>query len=462
MTSSRLIARYAIEHADHFEVITRYADTTETLHLPKKAPILSSLAAEHPAAIWFERKMQDDFGLRLEGAWDTRPLVQQEYFPSNTHPLLASFDATQSLTPIAAHPYPYETVDGDGVFEVPVGPIHAGIIEPGHFQFSQAGERILHLEVRHFYKHRGIEKMLEGTNPLHAWPIVERISGTESLAYQIAWRDILLQATRTELPESLRCYHALLLEMERIVHHLTDLGFIPNDAGFGTALAIASRLAEDARRQLKRLTGHRFGFGAVRQDIPAAYDPQQLLAWVKQLEQELQTFSDWILDVPSLWDRFDTTGILSHDDARTYDAVGVVARASGLPLDRRDTPWYRELGWECITETGGDVAARFHVRLREMAQSLTLVRHLAEQVVPIDTEKWGTIKDGRYEAFVESPLGELYLTADLKEGKVKRFFVRDPSFVNWQVLHRMMPGNIIADFPLINKSCDLSYAGNDL
>ncbi len=461
MTSSRLIARYTIEHADHFEVITRYADTAETLHLPKEAPILPSLAAEHPAAIWFERKMQDDFSLRLEGTWDTRPLVQQEHFPHNTHPLLTSFDATQSLTPISAHPYPYETVDGDGVFEVPVGPIHAGIIEPGHFQFFQAGERILHLEVRHFYKHRGIEKMLEGTDPLHAWPIVERISGTESLAYQIAWRDILLQATRTELPESLRRYHALLLEMERIVHHLTDLGFIPNDAGFGAALAIASRLAEDARRQLKTLTGHRFGFGAVRQDIPAAYDPQQLLAWVKQLEQELQTFSDWILDVPSLWDRFDTTGILSRDDALTYDAIGVVARASGLPLDRRDTPWYRELGWECITETSGDVAARFLVRLREVAQSLTLIRHLAEDAAPVNT-RLGTIEDGRYEAFAESPLGELYLTADLKGGRIKRFFVRDPSFVNWQVLHRMMPGNIIADFPLINKSCDLSYAGNDL
>ena len=462
MTPSRLIARYAIEHTDHFEVITRFADTTETLRLPKTAPTLPSLAAEHPAAIWFERKMQDDFGLRPEGTWDTRPLVQQERFPHDTHPLLASFDGTQSLSPIADHPYPYETLDGDGVFEVPVGPIHAGIIEPGHFQFSQAGERILHLEVRHFYKHRGIEKMLEGTDPLHAWPIVERISGTESLAYQLAWRDILSKATHAELPESLRRYHALLLEMERIIHHLTDLGFIPNAAGFGAALAIASRLAEDARRQLKMLTGHRFGFGAVRRTVPTDYDPQPILEWVDKLTQELETFSGWILDVPSLWDRFDTTGILSRDDARTYDTVGVVARASGQTVDRRDTPWYRELGWEYITETGGDVAARFHVRLREVSQSLSLIRQLAESIVPIEAEAWGTIEDGRYEAFVESPLGELYLSADLKNGMIERFFARDPSFVNWQVLHRMMPGNIIADFPLINKSCDLSYAGNDL
>ena len=187
----RFIARYAKDRGKIFEITTVYDTKLEQEQVDKEKPIIQTLSHEHPAALWFERKMQDDFGIIVEDAFDKRPLVHQEQFPKNIHPMCKNFDAKE-LTYSKFQPYNYEVINGDGVFQVSVGPIHAGIIEPGHFHFSQAGEKILHLEVRHFYKHRAIEKMLEGRTLQEAKSIIERISGNESIAYQICWRDILL------------------------------------------------------------------------------------------------------------------------------------------------------------------------------------------------------------------------------------------------------------------------------
>jgi Ni,Fe-hydrogenase III large subunit len=402
--------------------------------------------------------MHDDFGIIIEDAFDNRPLVHQERFPKGIHPMQKSFHGT-SLPFDDYKAYKYEVIGGDGVFEVSVGPIHAGIIEPGHFHFSQAGEEMLHQEVRHFYKYRAIEKMLEGKTLLEAKPIIERISGNESIAYQIAWRDIVLQATQSTLPETNRKYHALLLELERTIHHLTDLGFIPNDAGFSAALAFASKLSEEARRELKRVTGHRFGFAAI--DFEAhTFDVEAMTEYLDILQEAMTFFESWIIDIPSLWDRFDTTGMLKMGKAIKYDTVGIVARASGLALDRRDEPFYREHGFEIQIQKSADVAARFKMRLEEVKNALVMMRNF--RVEACEAVKLGKVEDGEYCSFVESSIGELFMSIEMTEGVIGRFFVRDPSFVNWQALHLMMPGNIIADFPLINKSCDLSYAGNDL
>jgi len=454
----RLIARYAVELENEYEVITVWDGQTDRLCVPKNDPRLKTLSRTHPAAIWFERKMHDDFGIIIDDAFDNRPLVHQERFPRGVHPMQKAFTQT-TLEPSEYLPYKYETIGGDGVFEVAVGPIHAGIIEPGHFQFSQAGEDILHQEVRHFYKYRAIEKMLEGKTLLQAKAIIERISGNESIAYQTAWRDIVLEATATDLPEANRKYHALLLELERIIHHLTDLGFIPNDAGFGAALAFCSKLAEEARAQMQCLSKHRFGFGAVNFE-QTQIDAEGLRIYLEGLEKEIRFFEEWIMDIPSLWDRFDTTGILARSKALKYDTVGVVARASGVAIDRRDNDFYYAHGFELQTHKSGDVAARFKQRLAEVKNSIVMMRALLTE----ETEHVAinAVRDGEYNAYAESSLGELFMSIILKEGVIERFFVRDPSFMNWQALHLMMPGNIIADFPLINKSCDLSYAGNDL
>ena len=454
----RFIARYAKDKGRVFEIVTIYDTKTKTEQVHKEKPIIATLSHEHPAALWFERKMQDDFGIIVEDAYDARPLVHQEQFDTNLHPMCKDFNEKE-LQLSKFKPYDYEVIKGDGVFQVSVGPIHAGIIEPGHFHFSQAGEKMLHLEVRHFYKYRAIEKMLEGKTLQEAKPIIERISGNESIAYQICLRDIMLQSSGQELPSALQKRHAFLLEFERVIHHLTDLGFIPNDAGFGAALAFGSRLAEDARRKLKEITGHRFGFGAV--DFENKFiDTASLHEWLDNLQESVEYFEDWITDIPSLWDRLDTTGILALKKAVKYDSVGVVARASGLAVDRRVNPFYLEHGFELASELSGDVAARFKVRIAELKNSLILMHNFLEEEA--SSFALNTLQDGEFMSFAESSIGELFMAVEIKKGVIERFFARDPSFMNWQAVHLMMRSDIIADFPLINKSCDLSYAGNDL
>lgn len=454
----RLIARYAKDKGDFFEVVTVYDTKIEREEVSKEVPTIKTLSHEHPAALWFERKMQDDFGIVAQDAFDKRSLIHQEHFPKNHYPMRKDFHK-HTLNKEPFQPYNYEVIHGDGVFQVGVGPIHAGIIEPGHFHFSQAGEKILHLEVRHFYKYRAIEKMVEGKTIQEAKPIIERISGNESIAYQICLRDILLQASKQPLPEALQKRHALLLELERVIHHLTDLGFIPNDAGFGAALGFASKLAEDARRKMQELTNHRFGFGAI--DFKnRSIDRTSFLQWLQSMTESIEFFEDWIIDIPSLWDRLDTTGVLPLKKALKYDSVGVVTRGSGLAVDRRLNEFYLQHGFTLATEVSGDVAARFKVRISEVKNSFAMMQNFLE-----DDEsrlEVGCVNDGEYMSFSESSIGELFMTIELKDGVIERFFARDASFMNWQVLHAMMQHDIIADFPLINKSCDLSYAGNDL
>jgi len=454
----RFIARYAKDKGRVFEIVTVYDTKVEHEQVYKENPIIKTLTHKHPAALWFERKMQDDFGIIIEDAFDKRSLVHHEQFAKNLHPMCKDFQEKE-LNFSKFRDYDYEVINGEGIFQVSVGPIHAGIIEPGHFHFSQAGEKMLHLEVRHFYKYRGIEKMLEGKTLQEAKPIIERISGNESIAYQICWRDIFLQATEQTLPQALQKRHAFLLELERLIHHLTDLGFIPNDAGFGAALSFASKLAEDARRKMKEITGHRFGFGAI--DFQNKFvDTVSMFEWLDEMQKSIKYFEDWIIDIPSLMDRFDTTGVLSLKKAVKYDSVGVVARASALATDRRLNNFYLKHGFALANEASGDVAARFKVRIAEVKNSLDMMINFLEEddttFIPQD------VKDSEYISFCESSIGELFMAIDIKDGIIERFFARDASFMNWQVLHVMMRNDIIADFPLINKSCDLSYAGNDL
>ncbi len=454
----RLIARYVKDRGEAFELITVYDKEIQTERLDKENPSYTTLSYKHPSALWFERKIEDDFGAIAQDAFDRRPLVHQERFPIGIHPMRKDF-VKKELDFSTFKPYDYEVIDGDGVFQVSVGPIHAGIIEPGHFHFSQAGEKMLHQEVRHFYTYRAIEKMLEGKTLQEAKPIIERISGNESIAYQLCWRDIMLQASHEELDSALQKRHAFLLELERVIHHLTDLGFIPNDAGFAAALAFGSKLAEDARRKMKELTGHRFGFGAISLEN-VSIDVTSLHTWLDTLDERIAYFENWILDIPSIWDRLDTTGKFSKKKAVKYGTVGVVARASGVPIDRRDNAFYHEHAYVMALQQSGDVAARFKVRIDEVKNSLSMMHKFLQED---ETKQTLTEShDGEYMSYCESSIGELFMAIDLRDGRIERFYSRDPSFVNWQALHVMMLNDIIADFPLINKSCDLSYAGNDL
>ena len=452
----RFIARFAIDLGDYFEIQDVFEGKIIKHKIDKKNPEIKTITKDYPAAIWMERKIKDEFGIKFSDAFDTRPAVKHERFDKNIYPLRKDF-TSKSFEFSEFSPYKYEEIGGESVYVVPVGPIHAGIIEPGHFQFSQAGERILHLEVRHFYKYRGIEKMCENKNPLEIKKIVERISGNESIAYQIALFEILAKASEIEIPKSLKQKYFTLLEIERIIHHLTDVGFIANDAGFSPALAYASKLTEEARRIFAKISGHRFGFGAVNEETKIDYE--ELIKFMDYLQKEIIYFRDWTFDIPSLWDRFDTTGILTIDNAVKYSVVGVGARASGLEIDTRNE-WHKNFGFEIQTEESGDVGARFKVRIKEILNSIEMIKNFKTN--KNETLKFSDFKNGEYTSFVESSIGELFMFMKIKDGLVDRFYVRDPSHINWQAFHTTIYKDIIADFPLINKSFDLSYAGNDL
>ena len=451
----RLIARFAKENKNNFEIIDVFDKEVKKHFLDKNNPKIKTLTKKYPAAIWMERKIRDEFGIEFEESFDNRPAIKHERFPKDIYPLRKDFK-DKKIEFNKFTPYKYEEISGDSVFIVPVGPIHAGIIEPGHFHFSQAGEEILHLEVRHFYKYRAIEKMMENKNPLEITKIISRISGNESIAYQKAYFNILSKASGFEISENLNKTHAILLEIERIIHHLTDLGFIPNDAGFAAALAYMGKLAEEARRIFKKVTNHRFGFDAIFNN---EFDFSSLNNFLDYLKNEIKFFENWIEDIPSVWDRFDTTGRLTKEKAIKYGVVGVGARASGIKIDTRDNDFYKKYGFEIQLGEKGEVADRFRVRIKEIYNSIEIIKNMLD----VKKEEFEfSVKDGEYMSFVESSIGELFMYLNIVDGKTDRFYVRDPSHINWQAFHTTIYKDIIADFPLINKSFDLSYAGNDL
>ncbi len=451
----RLIARFAKENKNNFEIIDVFDKEVKKHFLDKNNPKIKTLTKKYPAAIWMERKIRDEFGIEFEESFDNRPAIKHERFPKDIYPLRKDFK-DKKIEFSKFTPYKYEEISGDSVFTVPVGPIHAGIIEPGHFHFSQAGEEILHLEVRHFYKYRAIEKMMENKNPLEITKIISRISGNESIAYQKAYFNILSKASGFEISENLNKTHAILLEIERIIHHLTDLGFIPNDAGFAAALAYMGKLAEEARRIFKKVTNHRFGFDAIFNN---EFDFSSLNNFLDYLKNEIKFFENWIEDIPSVWDRFDTTGRLTKEKAIKYGVVGVGARASGIKIDTRDNDFYKKYGFEIQLGEKGEVADRFRVRIKEIYNSIEIIKNMLD----VKKEEFEfSVKDGEYMSFVESSIGELFMYLNIVDGKTDRFYVRDPSHINWQAFHTTIYKDIIADFPLINKSFDLSYAGNDL
>jgi len=452
----RLIARFTKDKNEYFEVIDVFDKEIKKHTIDKNKSVLETLTTKYPAAIWMERVIRDEFGIEFEGSFDKRPAIKHERFPKDIFPLRKDFK-NKEIEFAPFEPYKYEEISGEGVFVVPVGPVHAGIIEPGHFQFSQAGEEILHLEVRHFYKHRGIEKMAEGKNPLEFTKIISRISANESVAYQIAFFEILAKASGIEISENLKRNQAILLEMERIIHHLTDLGFIPNDAGFSAALSFMSKLTEDARRVFQKITGHRFGFDAIFNN---SFDFSELNEFLDNLKKELEFFENWIIDIPSLWDRFDTTGALSRQKAIKYGVVGVGARASGVEIDVRNNDFYKKYGYKMQLGIKGEVSDRFKLRIKEVFNSIEIIKNMMNNKQ--EDFEFKEFKDGEYMSFVETSIGEVFMYVEIKDSLIERFYVRDPSFINWQAFHTTIYKDIIADFPLINKSFDLSYAGNDL
>jgi Ni,Fe-hydrogenase III large subunit len=368
--------------------------------------------------------------------------------------------------------YPFIAVAGDGVHEIPVGPVHAGTIEPGHFRFSVIGERVLRLEERLGYKHKGVEKRFEQMDLAQGAKLAGRISCDSTVAYAWAYAMAVESACGAEPPLRAAWLRALLLERERVANHLGDLGFLGNDAGLAFGLAQFSRLKEDVLRLNAAIFGHRYLMdvvvpGGVAIDVNAEAITR-LRAECDGLESELAILRPIYDEHPGLQDRFIGTGRVAPELASQLGLIGLAGRASGQAWDLRSeyacTP-YDMLDVCMATHRNGDVAARAIVRFDEITESIRLIRAILDGLPTRETfahlppAPEGAVGIG----WVEGWRGEVFMALEIGAGQsIQRLHPHDPSWQNWPVIEHAVLGNIVPDFPLINKSFNLSYSGHDL
>ncbi len=439
--------------------------------LPLAAAAFPSITPLVPAAHWDEREARDLFGIVPVGHPDPRRLVLHERWPRGYHPLRKDVAAGERPPEAERHFVPFE-VHGEGVYQLPVGPIHAGIIEPGHFRFSAIGERVLHLDARLFFVHRGLEKLVEGRTFAAAAPLVERACGVCTVTHALAYAEAVEHLTGTTVPARARWARVLLAELERLYNHVGDLGNICAGVGFQSGVARLGWLKERLLRANDSLTGHRYLTGVVAPGgLVADLDPRGLAALPATLEAvgaELASAVRALVRSEGVMSRLHGTGVVPGDTAAALGALGVTARASGLDLDlRRDRPYaaYDELAVGVVTASSGDVAARFHVRAQEAQESLRLLRaalrHLPTGPVAAPLVATPAAGDSALGA-AEGPRGAswLWLRAGA-DGTIDRLRLRSASFANWPVVAAAVPGNLVPDFPLINKSFELCYACTD-
>jgi len=438
--------------------------------IPAADPAFPSLAAEIPAVNWQEREIQDWFGLLAEGHPNPRRVALHDNWP-DVHPLRKNFPIETALPPFEGERHVYRPTLGEGVFQIPVGPVHAGIIEPGHFNFAVAGEPILYLQLRMFYVHKGTEKRFEQLPVRHAVALAESISGDSSFSHGVAFCQALEQAAGAEIPERARQIRTILLELERIYNHVADIGAIATDVGFVVANAHASRLREMILCLNEELTGSRLLRGmAVAGGVRWDWDIDQRRTCLEVLGSFEREFDDLmrIISVSdSTRDRLDRTGVLPPDKARDLGIVGVAGRASGVDRDvRRDHPYaaYGGLPFEVPVYQEGDVFRRAQVRVDEIRQSLRIIREVEANLkpglcrapmppLPADACGLGAVEGWRGEI--------LHWIRTGPDNRLERCKIKDPSLNNWPALVEAVQGNIVPDFPVINKSFNLSYSGTD-
>ena len=442
-------------------------------NLPAELPHYPAITPSVPAAQWDERELKDLFGIVPEGHPDARRLVLHERYPRGFHPLRKDVPvdvrpewADRHFVPFQAH--------GEGLYQLPVGPIHAGVIEPGHFRFSAVGESVLHLEARLFFTHRGLEKLVEGRSFAAALPIVERACGVCTVTHALAFSDAVERLTGTEPPARARWARTVLAELERLYNHVGDLGNLCAGVGLNVGIAGLGWLKERLLRANESVTGHRYltgliGPGGLRFELDVD-GLAGLPVALAQVETELRELVRLVERTETFMERVTGTGVVTAETARVLGALGVTARASGLAIDlRTDRPGqaadYARLGVEPVTESGGDVLARWRVRVREAFGSIELLRELLARPIAgeIRVPLGAIVASGAATLGAhEGPRGASWLwLAAGADGTVERLRLRSASFANWPVVASAVPGNLVPDFPLINKSFELCYACTD-
>jgi Ni,Fe-hydrogenase III large subunit/Ni,Fe-hydrogenase III component G len=451
-------------------VVLEVADRLLVAELPLQGESLDvpDLSAIFPSAARLQRAAHDLVGIHAIGG-DPRPWLRHAAWAADAFPLRAG--AVAAMPPGRGEPYRFVQVEGDGVHEIAVGPVHAGTIEPGHFRFSVVGEKVLRLEERLGYVHKGIERRFESLSIADGVRLAARVSGDSTVAFAWAYAMAVEALTGTVVPDRALALRTLLLERERLANHLGDLGALGNDAGLAFGLAQFSRLKEDLLRVNADLWAARYPMdaivpGGVRADLPAD-GPARLLASMATLETEVARLREIYDNHAGLQDRFMGAGAVTPELARRLGIVGLAARASGQADDWRarfPAPPYDRLDVEPVVRMQGDVAARVAVRFDEVLASLRLCRDLLATLPAGDLQApLGPVSDrlglGAVEGWRGPVLVALRATAD---GGIARCHPHDPSWHNWPVLEYAIIDNIVPDFPLINKSFNLSYSGHDL
>src|SRR5712692_9612875 len=430
----------------HMAVIEIKTGECAVLSIACEANRYPSIGRVHAPAIRLERAVRDLAGLEPEGLPDARPWLHH------------------------GGPYPFLPVEGESLHQIPVGPVHAGIIEPGHFRFTANGETVVRLEERLGYVHKGIGALMAGAPIERAAALAARASGDSTVAFSLAFARAVEDALGIEVPPRAAWLRALAAELERLANHFGDIGAVCNDAAFSLMHAHCGLLREHVLRASHASFGHRLMMdrvipGGMQCDLPAE-GPRLVLGLVALARKQFPDLVDVYDNTASLKDRTVGTGILSSTLAQQFAAGGYVGRASGRDFDARRTPGYAPydgLTFEVPVVQAGDVNARVWIRIREVDQSLGLIEQILERLPagPIQAPLPAAAGEGA--SLVEGFRGDIFGWVRLgPDGRVERAYLRDPSWFQWPLLEAAIEGNIVADFPLCNKSFNCSYAGHDL
>jgi Ni,Fe-hydrogenase III large subunit len=460
-----LLGLWGDADAVHMAVLTEPAEISVAT-LACADGTFPSVGAVHPPAIRLERAIHDLFGLVPVNAPDARPWLDLGFWDVR-HPL--------GRRGVATRPAPYEFLptEGEGLHQIPVGPVHAGIIEPGHFRFTANGETVVRLEQRLGYVHKGIESLMAGATLAKGAQLAGRTSGDSTVAYALAFSRAVEAALEIDVPPRAHYLRALMAELERLANHFGDIGAICNDASFSIMHAQFGILRERTLRTADACFGHRLMMdrivpGGVIADLD--HDGVERLRWLLgNVQRRFPELVEMYDNTASLQDRTVTTGILRAALAQQFGAGGYVGRASGRLFDvRRTLPYapYDQLAFDVPRFEEGDVNARVWVRIREVEQSVALINQIIDRLPQgsigrdVDVRR-GETREGL--ALVEGFRGDVlvWLRVD-GEGLISRCHLRDPSWFQWPLLEAVIEGNIVADFPLCNKSFNCSYSGHDL
>ena len=450
-----------------FALVARDRNACVAVYRTRISERFLSLTPNCPQMHLFEREIAEQYGVVPEGHPWLKPLRFHKSWrpghdawnrPADQHPRIGEME--------------FYRVEGEGVHEVAVGPVHAGVIEPGHFRFQCYGEKVMHLEISLGYQHRNIERMLlNGPHP-GTMAQMETIAGDTSIGHGLAHCQVLEALSGCEVPAQAQAIRAVALELERLANHVGDIGALAGDVGFLPTFSYCGRLRGDYLNLTAALCGSRFGRGLVRPGgVLFDLDRElagEMLARLEAVEGNTLGALELFFDAPSVMGRFEGRGRLSRSVAEDLGLVGVAAKACAVPRDSRffhPTGVYRQLFDDLITEETGDAMARAKVRSREIIVSIELIRRILKNLPegPVRAPVGPLKADALAIGMVEGWRGEVvHVGLTDGDGRLRRYKIVDPSFHNWSGLAMAMRDEQISDFPLCNKSFNLSYCGFDL